>query len=176
MPRRVSSSLAAGLLLAGVRSNLVPRDPMLLFVLLMESAMPSAQNSVIMLQVTSALLPCTVVCTNQNFVYHVAVAVYIQQRSCTLPQTLSKGTGWCLGSRRVFCRRCELALAACAVARANDEVSLSKGVCFSLIMYGSGMMWIVRICFSKRPLKASPRVMVFEKSQKCPHTYPLSRA
>ncbi|CAN0241092.1 unnamed protein product, partial [Discosporangium mesarthrocarpum] len=41
----------AGLLLLGVRTRVVPRDPMLLFVLLMQSAMPSAQNSVIQLQV-----------------------------------------------------------------------------------------------------------------------------
>ncbi|CAM9338553.1 unnamed protein product [Scytosiphon promiscuus] len=41
----------SGLLFAGVKRGLVPQDPMLLFVLLMESCMPSAQNSVIMLQV-----------------------------------------------------------------------------------------------------------------------------
>ncbi|CAM9548040.1 unnamed protein product, partial [Hapterophycus canaliculatus] len=43
--------LTSGLLFAGVKRGLVPQDPMLLFVLLMESCMPSAQNSVIMLQV-----------------------------------------------------------------------------------------------------------------------------
>lgn len=43
--------LFAGLLLGGVKYGLVPQDPMLLFVLLIESCMPSAQNSVIMLQV-----------------------------------------------------------------------------------------------------------------------------
>lgn len=44
--------VSAGLLFGGVKYGLVPQDPMLLFVLLMQSCMPSAQNSVIMLQVT----------------------------------------------------------------------------------------------------------------------------
>ncbi|CAM9240918.1 unnamed protein product [Ectocarpus sp. 12 AP-2014] len=41
----------SGLLFGGVKYGLVPPDPMLLFVLLIESCMPSAQNTVIMLQV-----------------------------------------------------------------------------------------------------------------------------
>ncbi|CAN0264600.1 unnamed protein product [Ascophyllum nodosum] len=44
-------AITSALLFGGVKYGLVPRDPMLLFVLLLESAMPSAQNSVIMLQV-----------------------------------------------------------------------------------------------------------------------------
>ncbi|CAM9839174.1 unnamed protein product [Ectocarpus fasciculatus] len=43
--------VTSGLLFGGVKYGLVPPDPMLLFVLLIESCMPSAQNSVIMLQV-----------------------------------------------------------------------------------------------------------------------------
>lgn len=41
----------AGLLLGGLKLGVVPPDPMLLFVLMLESFMPPAQNSVIMLQV-----------------------------------------------------------------------------------------------------------------------------
>eukprot|EP00752_Nemacystus_decipiens_P012493 g11065.t1 len=43
--------LTSGLLFGGVKYGLVPQDPMLLLVLLIESCMPSAQNAVIMLQV-----------------------------------------------------------------------------------------------------------------------------
>eukprot|EP00903_Cladosiphon_okamuranus_P017870 g16445.t1 len=43
--------VTSGLLFGGVKYGLVPQDPMLLLVLLIESCMPSAQNSVIMLQV-----------------------------------------------------------------------------------------------------------------------------
>ena len=49
--RRRSSACFAGLLFVGVKYGLVPQDPMLLLVLLIESCMPSAQNAVIMLQV-----------------------------------------------------------------------------------------------------------------------------
>ncbi|CAN0264660.1 unnamed protein product [Ascophyllum nodosum] len=44
-------AITSALLFGGVKYGLVPQDPMLLFVLLLQSAMPSAQNSVIILQV-----------------------------------------------------------------------------------------------------------------------------
>mmetsp|Transcript_69955 Transcript_69955/g.195669 ORF Transcript_69955/g.195669 Transcript_69955/m.195669 type:complete len:81 (+) Transcript_69955:169-411(+) len=34
----------------GVRSTIIPADPLLIFILLLQSCMPSAQNSVVILQ------------------------------------------------------------------------------------------------------------------------------
>ncbi|KAG5189998.1 auxin efflux carrier [Tribonema minus] len=53
MARWLLLPIATGALLLGcVKARIVPRDPALLFVLMMEAAMPPAQNSVIILQVS----------------------------------------------------------------------------------------------------------------------------
>ena len=49
-PPRSPATLHLPKVLAGVRSTIIPADPLLIFILLLQSCMPSAQNSVVILQ------------------------------------------------------------------------------------------------------------------------------